>query len=322
MNLIIPDAISGESLKLVVFSETKKRIVYAEGLIYELSSLMLSADPGTGKSLLSLVGSIQLASGLPLFGALTVPKAIKVYYIQKERPQLEIVERLKVIAEVIDINWDNLIIDSNLQFMNLSNLTYSKFLSDRIKKFNPNLIVIDPIGAGTPGISKDEIANNFCTMMTTIQNNIGNAFWFNNHTTRESYLADGSILQKAKPFYGSQWIDAFVTGHYHVTKSDAGTNWRKTKDTYNILLDKIKMSYEPDTYCSYLKTDMLSVKDKILNYVNSVKSFKKTFTFNDLRDSTGCVTDSLRHTLRDRLFDSVLKRHKSSGEATLYEILQ
>lgn len=318
MNL--PDPLTGEPLKEAIKSPFVRRTAYAEGLLYEKTAIMISADPGTGKSILSLQLAVQLSSGLPLFGTLLVPKPLKVYYIQKERPQLEVMERLKTFKESIEINHDNLIIDSALQAINLSNLKYREGISERILKYNPNLIIIDPIGAGLGGLSKDEIANDFCSMLTYIQSRIGNSYWLSHHTVKETFDRDGNLIEKSKPFYGSQWLDAFVTGHYHVKKVNDGTTWRKTKDNYGLLLSNFSLDYEGDTNLSYLKLENMTARDKVLNYINSIKSFKKTFKFSELSIATGCVTDTLRHTLRDPIFNKLLERTKSIGEATLYKV--
>lgn len=317
----LPEPLSKEDLKEAVLSPLQKRTPYADGLLFEKSSIMLSADPGTGKSILALQATCQLASGLPLFGSLLVPNPIKVYYIQKERPQLEVLERLKILNESIKINWDNLIVDSLLQILNLSDLKYCDLIASRIAKHEPKLIVIDPIGAGLGGLSKDEIANNFCTMLTFIQSRIGNTYWLNHHTTKQQYTQTGEKIDKEKPFYGSQWLDAFVTGHYHITGNDNGTNWRKTKDNYGLLLSRFSLEYEPDTNLSYLKLDNMLAKDKIINYINSIKSHKKSFKFSELAQVTGCAIRTLRHTLTDPIFKTLLKSSKAIGEATLYEII-
>lgn len=319
-SLNLPDPLTGAPLEEAINSPFVRRNAYAEGLLYEKTAIMISADPGTGKSILSLQLAVQLSSGLPLFGTLLVPHQLKVYYIQKERPQLEVMERLKTFKESIEINHSNLIIDSSLQTINLSQLKYRDDICNRILKHNPSLIIIDPIGAGLGGLSKDEIANDFCSMLTFIQQRIGNAYWLSHHTTKQQYAPDGTKVDKEKPFYGSQWLDAFVTGHYHITKTSEGSNWRKTKDNYGVLLNKFSLDYEGDTNLSYLKLDNMTAKDKVLNYINSIRSYKKTFKFSELSLATGCVTDTLRHTLRDPIFNEVLERDKSIGEATLYKI--
>ena len=318
----IAPAVTGEKLKHLVNTNQEKRLAYAEGLFYEKTAVMNSADPGTGKSLLAILGSLQLASGMPLFGALRVPKPIKVYYIQKERPPLEVLERLRTYQETIDINWDNFVFDHSLKFVNFSEMKYAEFIAERILQFEPQLVVIDPIGAGLGGLSKDEIANNFCSMLTFVQERVGNAYWLNHHTVKEQHDKEGGKIMKNKPFYGSQWLDAYVTGHYHVTRTSTGNDWRKTKDNYNLLFDKLSFEYEADTLMSYLLSDVMTVKDKILNYINSIKSFKKEFKFSELSTATGCVTESLRHTLRDPIFLKVLEKHKTNGSATLYKILE
>ena len=318
-----PDPLTGEVLKLQVANASKEtRKAYAEGLIYEDSCIMLSADPGTGKSTLVLQMALQLSAGVPLFGSLVVPAPIKVYYIQKERPQKEVMERLFAFGTSIPINWDNLILDSSIQFVNLSNLSMAKTLAERIKRFEPKLVIVDPIGAGTAGLTKDEVANNFASLLNYIQSQVGNSYALTHHTSRESYDKDGDKIQKDKPFFGSQWLDALVTGHYHVTKTESGSRWRKTKDNYALLLKDLNLTYNGESMLSYLRTDGLNVHDRILNYIKVIKSSgKTTFTFREMVTNLGVSDSRARDTLALPTFLNLLSKHKSSGESTIYEIL-
>lgn len=312
--------LTGDALKRAVEAQVEKRAVYAEGLLYENSAVMISADPGTGKSYLALQAAIQLATGLPLFGVLHVPKSIRVYYIQKERPSMEVFERLRTFADDIGIDWSNLTVDSALQFVNFSDPKNAEGIVSRILAFKPQLVIIDPIGAGLGGLSKDEIANNFCSVLTYVQNRVGNSFWLSHHTTKTSYDRDGIAVKKEKPFYGSQWLDAYVTGHYHVTKSTVGTDWRKTKDNYGVLLKNFKLEFDHDTGLSFMPVEGITVKDKVINYIKSVKGHKNEFKFNDLLAICGCTMNTLRYTLREPLIADMLEKCKSSGNATLYRI--
>ena len=317
----LPSPLTGDALKQSVLSPTNSRHYLAEGLLYEKSNIMFSADPGTGKSMIALQAACQLASGLPLFGALHVPKPIKVYYIQKERPYLEVQERISVFLQSIEINFDNLIVDSAIQFVNLSDVKLATAIVNRIEKYKPVIIFIDPIGAGLGGLTQDQTANNFCSVLNFIQSRLGNTFWLNHHTTKQQYNKDGEMIEKEKPFYGSQWLDAMVTGHYHLTKTERGTGWRKTKDTLGVLFQRFQLEYDPETMLSYLSTGSLLAKDKVINFINSIKSHKKSFKFSELSVATGVSDSILRDTLRAPSISGLFKKVISSGEATLYELV-
>lgn len=317
----LPDAFSGEVLKLSILSPLSNRKYIAEGLLYDKTMLMVSADPGTGKSMIGLQVACQLATGVPLFGALQVPEPVKVYYIQKERPFLEVQERLALFFQTLDINFDNLVIDSAIQFINLSNLRLADELVRRISKHKPKVIVIDPIGAGLGGLTKDEVANNFCAMLNYIQSIIGNSYWLNHHTTKQQYTQDGERIDKEKPFYGSQWLDAMVTGHYHLTQTEKGTHWRRTKDTLGTLLKHFDLWYDPETQLSTLAAGSMTARDKVNNFINSIKEHKQSFTFSELKSLTGVSDSILRDTLKLPSISSRFTKVKSIGEATLYKII-
>ena len=312
---------TGEELKQSILSLMDKRHYYAEGLLYEKTNVMFSADPGIGKSMLALQAACQLATGLPLFGALHVPNPIKVYYIQKERPFIEVQERLNSFMQSLEITFDILVIDSAIQFLNLSDVSLAKPIVKRIEKFKPCVIFIDPIGAGLGGLTQDQIANNFCSVLNYIQSQIGNTYWLNHHTTKTQYTKEGDAIDKEKPFYGSQWLDAMVTGHYHLTHTEKGTGWRNTKDTLGVLFNKFQLEYDADSQLSYLSTGTLQAKDKVINFINSIKSHRKTFKFIDISLSTGVSDAVLRDTLKLPTIANLFKKHKSIGEATLYELV-
>ena len=316
----LPDPVSGEELKRLVFDPTIKRKSLIEGLLSEHSSIMISADPGTGKSYLMLQALIQYASGFPVFGGLPVENPGRVYIIQKERHIKEVLERLESFSDKIKINWDNIIIDSELQSLSLINPKVQDIVLARIAKFKPSILGIDPIGAGLGGLSKDETANEFCSFLTRIKNEVGNSDWLNHHTSRIQYSSDGSPVQKDKPFYGSQWLDAYVTGHYHITKNKDGTDWRNTKDTYSNLVKKFGLDFDPETGLSYVNKESMNAYDKVMSFIKSRKDNNQPFTFKELQSQIGCTVSGLRYTLRQPLIKDLLLLSKSGYDSTLYTV--
>lgn len=315
----IPDPISGEELKSLVFNPAIKRKTLIDGLLSEHSSIMLSADPGTGKSYLMLQALVQYASGYPVFGGFAVENPGRVYIIQKERAVNEVLERLETFSDKIKINWENIIIDTELQSLSFINHKVQDIVLSRIAKFKPSIVGIDPIGAGLGGLSKDEIANEFCSFLTRIKNEVGNSDWLNHHTVKQGYH-DGKPFEKEKPFYGSQWLDAYVTGHYHVKKNDAGTHWNNTKDTYSNLAKKFSLRFDPETGISYSDIDSMTATDKVRTFLVSRKAKNDPFTFKELQQILGVQVRTLRHTLRKYVFEGSLTVSKSGYSETLYTV--
>ena len=126
--LNLPDPLFGDALRENVFNPNIKRKSLIDNLLSENSSIMVSADPGTGKSYLMLQALVQYASAFPVYGSFAVENSARVYIIQKERSVNEILERLETFSEKININFYNIIIDSSLQFLSFNNILYSMII--------------------------------------------------------------------------------------------------------------------------------------------------------------------------------------------------
>lgn len=320
---VIKDPINGHELIEFINSPKSRRQPIVEGLIYERSVVMFASHPGIGKSILTIQMCLEISAGLPVFGAFkSVPT--KIYYIQKERPIDEIAERVEEMQKIIPWNPDNLIIDSELQTFSLSNEKNHDWIIKRIAKYSPGLIVIDPIGAGTPGLSKDEPANIFCGFSTSLQKETGATNLFNHHIIKDSYAStDGSKINKDDPFYGSQWIKAHVTGSYLIETTDHGRSFSNKKDSHSNLINKFEIAYDPERMISSSKSDSLAYIDRAKQYFNAMKTTKNTFTEKKLREYLGCAQTTVREIFRTPPFDEksgIIIRHKTNGSATLYEV--
>jgi len=316
----LPSPIQGQKIVDLINNPEEKRKAYVEGLLHERSTVMFASDPGLGKSMLTVQACLEMSAGLPVYGSLLCPEPRKVYYIQKERSRLEVLERIESMQEHIEWNPDNLIVDSEIQTFSLTAPKNFKLIVDRIKPFKPDIICIDPIGAGSPGLASDEGANNFCAFLTYLQNEVGATHWLNHHTSRQTYSSDGQRIEKDDPFYGSQWLKAHVSGSFLITQSAKGTVWKNKKDSHSNLLEKLELAFDDETFISTLLIDQLTTVDKIKAFCMACKASNKRFIFRDLEASVTCARRTLRAHLREEPFKSGLIRHKSSGVETLYEV--
>jgi len=319
----LPVPIQGQQIVDLINNPEEKRKAFVEGLLHESSTIMFASDPGLGKSTLTVQACMEISAGLPVFGALTCPEPKKVYYIQKERSRHEILERIEMMQEHIAWNPENFIIDSEIQTFSLTNPANFKMIVERIRPFKPHIICIDPIGAGSPGLSQDEGANHFCAFLTYLQHEVGATHWLNHHTSRQTYSSkDGQKIEKDDPFYGSQWLKAHVSGSFHIQKTDKGTLWKNKKDSHSNLLEQLDLAFDNETFASSLVIDGLTVTDKIKRFCRLCKSNNKKFIFRELEAATTCARRTLRHTLSLSPFKDGIKRFKSSGIETLYEVIE
>ena len=93
--------ITGQLLKHEVHETPPERLPLVEGLIYEKSILMTTADPAIGKSTIMACAIAQMSTGLPVFGFLNVPRPLRCYYVPFERGRHEIIERFRLLESVI-----------------------------------------------------------------------------------------------------------------------------------------------------------------------------------------------------------------------------
>ena len=129
--------ITGSTLLACLNAPDEPRHTIAEQFIYEHTTLMITSKPGIGKSILALQAAVELSSGLPVFGYFQVPRPFKVLYVQCERHESEIIERLKTIKQTININENNLVITNAYQRLNLIDYHDTLLFIDAIKRDCP-----------------------------------------------------------------------------------------------------------------------------------------------------------------------------------------
>lgn len=317
--MTIPEPLHGDIIKQGVNNPAPKRPAIAEGLIYCKSCLMIAADPGAGKSTLSLQTAMELTAGLPVFGALAVPRPMRVYYIQKERGPEEIFERMAAIQQTVPWNPENFWLDSELQRLNFANEAHANLVISRIARYKPDIIYIDPIYPGTKGLSKDEVASAYCDFLIGLEKETQASIWLNHHTSRDVYH-QGAKVERDDPFYGSQWLKAHVTGSYYVTTTERGTNWKVKKSNHKNLLKEFDLSFDHETYCSTLEGHSMTATNRFMLFLEAKRRENKVFTFSEAIAYLGCTVSRGRQIFCTPPFSDMLTRSKSNGKATLYTV--
>ena len=321
--------LTGNELGAKVNETRQERPAIIEGLLYEKSVIMVAADPGAGKSVLIANVMANLSMGLLVFGALFTPKPRICYYIPFERGAEEILERFKHIQTTTLIDYKNIFVNDSFIGMNVIDSRDAETIMNTIKsECVPDLIILDPIYAAVAGgLSTDEKASMFCRFSARLQAEFGCSIWMNHHTVKDTYSSfDGQKIGKADPFYGSQWLKAHCTASFHM-KQDAngeGVILEKKKDSQGNLLDRLSLGFNADDWTQYARDlDNDTTTDiKIKTFLRGCKANKKHFTFEQLR---GCVRGvsqaTLRRWLTHPIYTPLLKKHKSIGYATLYEVI-
>lgn len=326
--------LTGHALDLAINKTADERPALIEGFLYEQSVLMVSADPGCGKSTVVACAIAQMSAGLPVFNQLHVPKPVFSYYIPFERGAQEIEERFKQMRHTIPMDFNNIAVNENFVGYNVVNDNHADEMIFNIRKDcehhggRPDLIIMDPIYAAVSGgLSTDEKASQFVRFSARLVKEFHCSIWMNHHTVKTSYDGEGRAVQKDDPFYGSQWLKAHCTAAYYMKRDEKdGVVMFKKKDSHGNLISKIPLAYDPDTYSSFIEGDFenaLPAKDRAISFLRICRKNKKTFTF---REFEGCLqgisTSRARVLLNTPPIAESITKHKSLGSATLYEVIQ
>lgn len=311
--------LTGTALTEWIASPKPMREPIAEGVLYERSCLIIAADAGTGKSVLSLQAALELSCGRPLFRRFEVKRPYKCYYIIKERPKEEAGERIQYMQKVIPWDPSNFILDEELQSFNLAKESNFEPIIARVCAFSPDIIFLDPIYAGTPGLSKDDVAGSFANFLTQLEQRTKAAIWLNHHVTKTTYDRDGGAISKEDPMYGSAWIRAHVTGCYHLTKSTKGTTLTKKKDSHLNLLDSIELEFDIESYLSTATGQGGSGHDRVMLFLQRISKENRRFTMEEIMRETDLSRPTVLRLYETGPFKGRVINLNPNGVKGLYE---
>lgn len=268
--------------------------VLIDQLVTENSTVMLSGDGDTGKSIISLCAAIAASSGLPVWGQFDCRAPIKVYYLIGERNARESLTRLRKMRIKLPLNRDNFAINGSLVgTIDLSSDIYVSCFIDFLKKDCPGLqlLFLEPIYAMVPVWDERHVLA-LVRNLTLIKAQLNCAVWLTHHNTKSIVSNWGSEKQRANAYYGPVWLYNHVEGQYSVTKT--GDNTRKLtvqKDTNRIMLASIPLIYDPLTSTVEMDpNDLLAplkVRDRVYVFFRRCEHENRGFTLSEIMLQTG-----------------------------------
>jgi len=328
---IYTPALTGPTLDTEIEQASQSRTALIEGLLYEKSTILTSADAGVGKSTILANIIAQASAGLPVFNVLHVPKPILCYYIPFERGKDEITERLKHIRTAVPFDSSNIHVFYNKTFFpDLYHIEDQNFLIESIKRDcgerAPDLVAYDPIyQAVSGGLSNEDKVSVLIRFNVRLMETFECATWLNHHTVKPGQDPHGNRIERDDPYYGSSYLKNHCTGAYYLKKNPEadGTIMTCKKDNLDLLLKKITLYYQPESYTSYMKDEMKGILkiDRLKIVLRQYKTLNKTFTYRQLEGCLqGVSTSYLRNLLSIAPFTEVVTRDKSNPDNTLYTV--
>lgn len=328
-----PDLLTGSKLKDFVFNAKDNIKPISENFIYEKSILMMSGDPGVGKSTINSNIIRDLSCGAPVFNFFYTPKPVICYYIPFERGAYEICDRLKSLSMVLEPNWNNIVIKPDFIGFDMFDQKQANYFVEQVsldlnyyKTIGYQIVVMfDPIISMVAGeIKEEKYAKAITRVANQIQNDSGCALILTNHTTKNSVGKKGT--QKADPFYGSQAFKAFCTSGLYISsnKEYGGVNVTSTKSSHGNSLEHFHLNFDSFTHSLFAKKEETNIKnyDKVLATVRAMyMQGIKSFTFNNITKHRLCLgvsqTSVKECILQDEPFKTGITPIMTIGKATV-----
>ncbi|MGC1401760.1 MAG: bifunctional DNA primase/polymerase [Thermodesulfobacteriota bacterium] len=137
-------AIMGADWLLSQPAEAMKEII-TKGLLQEDGGMIISAEGGAGKSILSLEWAVRLAKGMNIFD-FEVPKERRVLIIQKENPMSQVRYRLEKICYGLKVSSvPNLFLVEKTFKADVLQERDRRKLIERIEKVRAEVVILDPL---------------------------------------------------------------------------------------------------------------------------------------------------------------------------------
>ena len=301
-----------------------------ENFLYEKTSLMLFAPDGVGKSVLALQACMQATVGeTKVFGQFDVPKPCKILYFQLERDPDETFERMKHMEKGFPFDISNFALSVILQGKNLQEKGITAECLEDIRttvaeiKFKPDIICFDPIYTlVAEGLEVTKACNAVTNFLRSVQLAYRCAIIAVSHANRGVRDLENPGKRVGEDLYGNRFLSAHFGGIYQIEsiKDGAGTRFKLVKSSLKNMEKSFELFYDPQLYRSMVLADgKLSKKDKLDNFLKTCKQLDKTFTFEEMLESSGLSDSPLRGHLSGYLKDTIKEVSKLKYGKLLYK---
>lgn len=323
MQRFIREPKGGDDLKAAFAQPPLPKKPVVDEMLYPRKLTYWIADPSTGKTTLAIQLACSLAGASPVFGLFQVHKPVSTYYVAFETEWDEFQENCALIRKQFDYNPDLIKFDEEMLGVDILKGSHAKFLIDKIHRFKPGLVILDPIYHLVGGDLKEgAVASSLSRWLNLLATTCNCPVLPLHHTTKEVTVDKRQVAPKDRS-YGSRWLKAGATLWWQIMprEDNEGVVFEHYKDRYKLSRRKFELSYDPSTKCSMGHTGGHAyMTDKLLNYLTALKAGSE-HTLNDLAEVVGCSSTYIYELLKQDALKGRLERTVKPDRRVVWKIL-
>lgn len=319
--------VRGEKFREAIQSAHIVRPALIEEFLLEGKVMMISGEPGTGKSIVATQIAMSATTGKDLFGLLTIPAPLDVCYLQLEGSDTESFERVGRMEQAIPLDTDKLLWCYEIGLDLMSRTHADKLLEVIKEQMQPKLFILDPLYQAVSGELSKELP---CKAIVRFVDRFKATFpgcgvILIHHTGKPTYNQKGEPIEKEDPSYGSQWLKAAVDVSYLLKAM--GGKYRdqvmlvNKKSRGGDVVKELILHYDPetDTVTTDVPLDERSGEERVVLYLRTLKKSNKTTNFFEVMEHCKLSTRHVRNIQKRLLARGLLRCDKLDGKKKVWE---
>lgn len=318
---------SGDDLQRDIDTLEVSHHPLVEGLLYQRHVTFIAGEPGGGKSIIATQLALALSSGSMVFGSLAVPQPRRVYYLQLEGSYPDTIDRIRRMRTKVPVNTTNLAWDFRTGLDLLSPLQGQEMIMDISTWGNPELLIVDPLYQSVFGELSAELPTKALIKFLDVARAHFDpcAILLIHHTRKASYASDGRKIKEDDPFYGSQWLKAYVDESYVLSSGDGPYKdhvfLTNKKDRYSVGVKELLLHYDPET--DTVSTDAplaeQSPYERVIKYLALCHREQRTTHFFEVAKETSISFRHLRRLVPVLCSKGLLVANRREGHRKIWE---
>lgn len=299
-----------------------------EGLVYQGHVTFIAGEPGGGKSIIATQLALALSAGEPAFGSMAVKGPKRVYYLQLEGSYPDTIDRMRRMRTKVGINTDNIAWDFRTGLDLLDNTQGAALLADIATWGVPDLLIVDPLYQAVFGELSAELPTKALLRFIDVARLRfpDLAILLIHHTKKATFtVINGKKVKEEDPFYGSQWLKAYVDASYLLRQPETGrykdhvflTN---RKDRYSVAVKELLLHYDPetDTVSTDAPLSEQSPYERVVKFLAACKGEGRTTHFFEVVEHAKISVRHLRRLTPSLVEKGYLKCGKYEGHKRLW----